>query len=177
MDILLIHHIENKWERELNSSGTSVHYECYKILQFLKRQKNISEVILTKAEDSEIELEHLDIVNYCIKKDIPFSIKQYRYGWIKNKEHNLQNFNKTWCYASRFYYDKRDILLIPDWIIERKDKSFFLNYDRKYLYSFQGAYDKRWYLTDIREKIFFKPISFLASSSKASYPSLAMRSS
>ena len=81
---------------------------------------------MTKAEDSEIELEHLDIVNYCIKKDIPFSIKQYRYGWIKNKEHNLQNFNKTWCYASRFYYDKRDILLIPDWIIERKDKSFFL---------------------------------------------------
>jgi len=35
-----------------------------------------------------------------------------------------------------------------------KDLSFFLNFDRKYLYSFQGAYDKRWYLSEVREKIF-----------------------
>ncbi len=26
--------------------------------------------------------------------------------------------------------------------------------DRKYLYSFQGAYDKRWYMTDIRQQLF-----------------------
>lgn len=126
MDILLIHHIENKWERELNSSGTSVHFECYKILKFLKRQKSIKEVILTKAENSDIEFEHLDIINYCIKKNILFSIKQYRYGWIKNKEHTLDNLNKTWCYASRFYYDNRDILIIPDWIKKRKFSKFFL---------------------------------------------------
>ena len=30
----------------------------------------------------------------------------------------------------------------------------FLNIPRKYLYSFQGAYDKQWYLTNIREIIF-----------------------
>lgn len=30
----------------------------------------------------------------------------------------------------------------------------FMNIDRKYLYSFQGAYDKQCYLTNIREKIF-----------------------
>ena len=26
--------------------------------------------------------------------------------------------------------------------------------DRKYLYSFQGAYDKRWYMTDVRQRLF-----------------------
>lgn len=41
-----------------------------------------------------------------------------------------------------------------NYLFKNKDESFFLNYDRKYLYSFQGAYDKKWYLTDIREKIF-----------------------
>ena len=30
----------------------------------------------------------------------------------------------------------------------------FLTIPRKYLYSFQGAYDKQWYLTDIRDQIF-----------------------
>ena len=30
----------------------------------------------------------------------------------------------------------------------------FLTIPRKYLYSFQGAYDKQWYLTDIREQLF-----------------------
>ena len=30
----------------------------------------------------------------------------------------------------------------------------FLNIPRKYVYSFQGAYDKQWYLTDVREKLF-----------------------
>ena len=30
----------------------------------------------------------------------------------------------------------------------------FLNSQRKYLYSFQGAYDKQWYLTNIREQLF-----------------------
>ena len=30
----------------------------------------------------------------------------------------------------------------------------FINLPRKYLYSFQGAYDKQWYLTNIRETLF-----------------------
>ena len=37
-------------------------------------------------------------------------------------------------------------------IIKNRNDEFFMNYDRKYLYSFQGAYRKG-YLTDIREKI------------------------
>ena len=30
----------------------------------------------------------------------------------------------------------------------------FMTLPRKYLYSFQGAYDKQWYLTDVREQLF-----------------------
>jgi len=65
-------------------------------------------------------------------------------------EDEIDGINIISCplYAVNIEDDNRNNLF------KNKDESFFLNYDRKYLYSFQGAYNKRVYLTDIREKIF-----------------------
>lgn len=37
--------------------------------------------------------------------------------------------------------------------VEFDDKGF-IEKERKYLYSFQGAYDQRWYMTDVRQRLF-----------------------
>lgn len=126
MSILLIHHIEQHWEEELNKSGTSTHYECVKILRFLKKMKSIKEVIFTKSANKNVEFEYQDIIKYCYSKNINVLIKKYKYGWLKNNTHQDCDLNIKWCYATRFYYDERDILIIPEWLKSRANKQFVL---------------------------------------------------
>lgn len=118
-----MHHLESDWEKDYNNSGTSLAEEALKVLIFLKKNPKINELIITKNKDNIFDVEYFDLYDYCIEKNIKFRIEEYGYGWIKNSYYKIEDLNITWCYATRFYYNKKDILLIPNWIKE-------LNYNK-----------------------------------------------
>jgi hypothetical protein len=118
--------MESRWEKELNNSGTSIFYECYNILRFLKKCKNIGKVILTKSRDNNFDLEYIEIDQYCKDIGILFEIHEYSYGWIKDDSYKEDKLNIDWCYATRFYYDKLDVLPIPSWIKSKEIKKVIL---------------------------------------------------
>lgn len=121
-----MHHLESDWEKDYNNSGTSLAEEALKVLIFLKKNKKVSELIITKNKDNIFDVEYFDLYDYCIENGIKFRIEEYGYGWIKNSSHKSKDLNVTWCYATRFYYNKKDILIIPDWIKEIDCKTILI---------------------------------------------------
>lgn len=126
MYTLIIHHLESDWESEYNNSNTSLSIECVKVLRFLKKFKKIKQLIITKNNDSFFDVEYYDIYDYCNNHNINFRIIKYGYGWLKDESFTESNLNITWCYATRPYYNEKDILLIPEWFHKIKDQNIII---------------------------------------------------
>jgi hypothetical protein len=123
-NILILHHFESIWSKELTKFNRDIDTEVFKVLDFLKHEE-IDEVIITRFGEQDFENEHAPIINYCNQSGIRIKCYEYGYNWRKDEYtdesiYPENELNKTWCQGQRTTHSKEDILEIHDWQKELK---------------------------------------------------------
>lgn len=124
-NVLFLHHFEAMWSDGLAKFGTTIEEQTEKVLDFLEHNE-IDEVILTRFDDFQIDIEQEPIKNYCDRNGIDFTLHIYGYGM--HKEHDPdkyvdEDYGITWCQGTRGHHDENDVLDIEDFHTELKNNN------------------------------------------------------
>jgi len=126
--ILILHHFEPYWDKSSKEFNTSFEEEMSKILDFVYYVDSISNIIITRFEESQLDHDYYLLQELCLSKGIKLECRQYGYGFIRQEESEYieSDLNKTWCQGNRDYHGDDDVLILEDWHHKLKGEDVLL---------------------------------------------------
>ena len=116
MRVLIVHHLEEMWERGYQNQGTSFEELADKLLVHLD-EVDYDRVILTRFESHELGDEHYLAGLNCVIDEV----QVYGYGWEASM---IPDFpvDQKWCDGG----SHSEVVLIDRWIEELKGHEVYL---------------------------------------------------
>ena len=113
MNILLIHHLEEMWDRGYKNYDTHFEKESLKVINFIKNNE-FDEVVLVRFEDFELGDEHYSVgLHEHVDR-----VETYGYGWQREEleEQDPEGEGVRWADGC----DHSEVVLLDDWIKDLK---------------------------------------------------------
>lgn len=116
---LILHHFESHWNHGLSKFGLSIENMSDQIIDFLSNKRpDINNIIITRFEGIDFELEHAKIQQFAEDKNIEIRIEEYAYSYYRE---SFPNSDYDLIIPTRDNSDPDNVLPVMDWQKELKE--------------------------------------------------------